>query len=110
MVVRIRVMGGADAWGASGACELERKSAACIAYLVIEGRQSRSRMADLLWPNAALETARANLRQLARRLRLALGVEVLTGGDVIDVDPGVDVDVRQLLIRAEANDWSRIAD
>lgn len=61
--------------------ELERKTAALLAVLAIDGPSGRSRLAGLLWPDATEERARANLRQLLLRLRK------LAGGDLVEGEP-----------------------
>ncbi|WP_168734957.1 transposase [Deinococcus sp. KSM4-11] len=48
---------------------LERRAAALLAYLSVEGPTPRSRLAGLLWPDVPESTARVNLRQTLRRLR-----------------------------------------
>lgn len=48
---------------------LERKQAALLAWLHVEGPTPRSRMATLLWPEADGERGRANLRQRLAKLR-----------------------------------------
>ena len=52
------------------------KTRALLAYLALEsyqGLHSREKLADLLWPEAAAETARGNLRRTLHDLRKALG-------------------------------------
>lgn len=48
---------------------LERKAAALLAYLALQGPSSRSTLAGLLWPDTVESRARNNLRQLLHRLR-----------------------------------------
>jgi DNA-binding SARP family transcriptional activator len=88
--------------------ELERKQAACVAYLAIEGAQSRSRMATLLWPEAPEDKARANLRQLVRRLRVAAEDDVVTRGDSLGLAPGVQTDVATFVTWAAEQNWPRL--
>ncbi|WP_170928839.1 AAA family ATPase [Deinococcus hopiensis] len=59
--------------------ELDRKTAGLLAYLVIEGSAPRSRLAGYLWPESREETARNNLAQLLRKLRLSVGEELVPG-------------------------------
>ena len=62
--LRLRLHGVAAVWRAGGAQQpLERKQAALLAWLRIEGPTPRARMASLLWPEVDGERARANLRQ-----------------------------------------------
>ena len=75
---------------------LERKLAAALSYLSLEGATSRSRLAGLLWPESPEATARNNLSQMLRKLRLAVGAELVAGSDSLDLLPGVEVDVIRL--------------
>jgi DNA-binding SARP family transcriptional activator len=72
---------------------LERKLAACLTYLALEGATPRSRLAGLLWPESPEATARNNLSQMLRKLRLFAGHDLVTGGDLLALDLGVAVDV-----------------
>ena len=47
----------------------DRRAAALLALLALEGAMPRSRLAGLLWPQVPEATARNNLRQTLRRLR-----------------------------------------
>lgn len=74
----------------------ERKLAAVLAYLALEGATGRGRLAGLLWPDSPEPTARNNLSQLLRKLRLFAGVELVTGGDLLELAPGVTVDAARM--------------
>ena len=74
----------------------ERKTAALLAYLTLEGPTGRSRLAGILWPESGEERARANLRQLLRRLKTATDDDLLETSDLIRLAQGVEVDVLQL--------------
>ena len=74
----------------------ERKTAALLAFLALEGPSSRSRLAGLLWPESGEERARANLRQLLRRLRTATNDDLLDTSDHLRLAAEVEVDVLQL--------------
>lgn len=76
---------------------LERKAAALVTYLAIEGATERRKLAGLLWPDTSERTARGNLRQLLRRLRLTLGENSLQGDDPVWLYEGLLVDA--VLIR-----------
>ncbi len=78
-----------------GARHMERKAAALVTYLAIEGPTERSRLASLLWPDAPDRAARVNLRQLLRRLRLTLGEDSLAGDDPVWLCEGILVDARE---------------
>lgn len=78
-----------------GVFVLERKTAAVLAYVALEGPTPKYKLAGMLWPESSEATARNNMRQLLRRLRLG-GGEILTGTDCISLRADVEVDVRQL--------------
>jgi DNA-binding SARP family transcriptional activator len=71
---------------------LERKTAAVLAVLALERSVSRARLSAMVWPDVPERTARANLRQLLRRVRLAIGEEVTEGKDPLRLRGTVEVD------------------
>jgi DNA-binding SARP family transcriptional activator/tetratricopeptide (TPR) repeat protein len=76
----LRLLGEPRLVAASGAASaLERKDAALLAYLALEGRASRARLAALLWPDVDAEAARNSLRQRLHRLRKRAGADVVVG-------------------------------
>ena len=79
----------------NGPVIFERKTAAVLAYLALEGSTPKYRLAGLLWPDSGEVAAKNNMRQLLRRLRLA-GAEVVTGDERIELRSEVEVDVKQL--------------
>jgi DNA-binding SARP family transcriptional activator len=74
---------------------LERKTAAVLAYLALEGQTHKYKLSGWLWPDSGETAARNNMRQLLRRLRVAVG-EVVLGEDLIELHSDVDVDVQHL--------------
>ena len=89
---------------------LERKTAALLAYLALEGATPRSLLAGLLWPDALETGARGNLRQLLRRLRDGAGIDLIAGDDPLLLSPDIAVDAVQLELSAFAgNDAAVIA-
>lgn len=72
---------------------LDTIDALLLAYVVIEGPTLRADLAKLLWPRAASDRARGNLRQRLFRLKRTLGFSSLVEDDVISLAPGVQVDV-----------------
>jgi DNA-binding SARP family transcriptional activator len=56
---------------------LERKDAALLAMLAVDGPTPRPRVAALLWPDAEPKKARNNLRQRLFRLRRSAGRDVV---------------------------------
>lgn len=83
---------------------LERKTAALLAYLALEGATSRSTLSGLLWPDSLEATARGNLRQLLRRLRDGAGADLIAGDDRLLLTDQVSVDAVQLELSAFAGD------
>ncbi|WP_051303888.1 BTAD domain-containing putative transcriptional regulator, partial [Calidithermus chliarophilus] len=73
---------------------LERKPAALLAYLALEGPTPRSRLAGLLWPEGSDASARNNLRQTLFNLRRFEGL--FSGSDPLGLGPGVESDVAEL--------------
>ncbi|PYE53791.1 DNA-binding SARP family transcriptional activator [Deinococcus yavapaiensis KR-236] len=74
----------------------ERKLAACLAYLALEGGTPRGKLVGLLWPDSPEQTARNNLSQMLRKLRLFASTDLVTGGDVLDLSPTVEVDAARM--------------
>ncbi|HEU4742054.1 MAG TPA: BTAD domain-containing putative transcriptional regulator, partial [Meiothermus sp.] len=95
MTHKLLLLGAARLETPGGTLRLERKTAAVLAYLALEGATPKYRLAGWLWPESGETTARNNMRQLLRRLRLAAG-EVVLGEDLIELAPEVAVDVQQL--------------
>jgi len=81
------------AWvGADGqARALERKHAALLSWLWLEGPTPRARLAGLLWPEASEERARGNLRQRLLKLRQEVGELVIDQGGSIALSDHVQV-------------------
>jgi DNA-binding SARP family transcriptional activator len=95
--LEIHVLG--EAWACAGSGEplrLERKTAALVAYLALEGPTARARLVGLLWPESRQTTARNNLRQLLHRLKELVGQECIDGGDPLRLHERLLVDVLQL--------------
>ena len=63
-----------------------RKTLALLAYLAIEGRTPRHRLADLLWPDLDESASRRNLRRVLHRLRAAgLGDAIVSDDDHVEL-------------------------
>jgi DNA-binding SARP family transcriptional activator len=84
---------------APGAHALERKDAALLALLAIDGPAPRARIAALLWPDVDDDKARNNLRQRLFRLRRVAGRDVVGGDNVLRLADGVVHDLVQLAER-----------
>ena len=71
---------------------LERKLAALLAVLALDGPTHRSRLVGLLWPETREAAARNNLVQMLRKLRSATGADLVEGGELLCLGPGLEVD------------------
>ena len=97
----MRLLGPTRLSATAGVIEgIERKMAALLAYLALEGPTPRQKLAGLLWPEAPESNARNNLRQLLHRLRRVAGDEVVVLDDPLRLGNGVAVDVLELLEHA----------
>lgn len=74
----------------------ERKTAALLTYLALEGPTTRSRIAGLLWPDSEEATARNNLSQLLRRLKGLLSGEFIYTEGTLQLSELLEVDAAQL--------------
>ena len=88
-----------------------RKALALIAYLALEGRQGRDRLAALLWSDADTERGRGALRRTLSTVRTAVGDALVTDGLSVSLAAdAVEVDVhvfRELLSRGHLEDAVR---
>jgi DNA-binding SARP family transcriptional activator len=89
--VRLRLLGSAERIVRGQAVMLERKDAALLAYLALEGSTSRAVLAGLLWPDTPESQARTNLRKRLSRLREQ---GLLEGEDPVTLHDGVELDVQ----------------
>ena len=68
----------------------ERKTAALLAYLALEGATHRAKLVGLLWPDTREASARNNLVHLLRRLKAATdGAELVAGPDPLVLTPAL---------------------
>lgn len=75
---------------------LERKDAAMLALLAIEGPMPRARAAALLWPDSESQKARNSLRQRLFRLRRTAGCDVVDEGSALALSVGIVHDLGSL--------------
>jgi DNA-binding SARP family transcriptional activator len=68
---------------------LERRDAALLALLAIEGPTARSRVMALQWPDEAPDQVRGRLRQRIYALKRKLGVEAVEGNHTLALSPGL---------------------
>ncbi len=66
---------------------LERRDAAMLALLAIEGPTARARVTALLWPDESVEDVRGRLRQRIYALKRKLGVEAISGSSTLAIAP-----------------------
>jgi DNA-binding SARP family transcriptional activator len=91
----LSLLGAARVTLASSEVRLERKTAAVLAYLALEGTTPKYKLAGMLWPDSGETAARNNMRQLLRRLRTS-GADIVTGDDRIELLSEVETDVKGL--------------
>lgn len=89
---------------------VERRAAALLAYLGLEGPSPKFPLACLLWPDSAPATVRGNMRQLLRRLRLASGGVELVEADTerLALSPRLELDVASLKLATTARAPARV--
>ncbi|WP_374674133.1 AAA family ATPase [Ideonella sp.] len=74
----------------AGACVgLERRDAAMLALLAIEGPAARSRVTALLWPDEPPQDVQGRLRQRIYALKRKLGVEAISGSSTLVLCPAL---------------------
>jgi DNA-binding SARP family transcriptional activator len=99
----VQLLGSAHLRGPAGLeMRPERKLAACLAYLALEGATPRGRLVGLLWPESPEATARNNLSQMLRKLRLFAGHDLVTGNELLELSADVEVDAVRV-----SNDFAR---
>ncbi|PYE48106.1 AfsR/SARP family transcriptional regulator [Deinococcus yavapaiensis] len=102
-VFMVQVLGQPSLRDVHGALRpLERKAAALLAYLAIEGHTPRGRLTSLLWPETREDAARNNLVHLLRKLASLAGVPLVEGRETLALHPEVRVDVQSLFLAGEA--------
>jgi DNA-binding SARP family transcriptional activator len=72
---------------------LERRDAAMLAFVAIEGETPRLRLLEMLWPDVEPEIARNALRQRIYQLKKRCGVELLHGAERVTLGAALDVDL-----------------
>ncbi len=89
---------------------LERRAAALLAYLALEGRSAKFALASLLWPDPEPPTVRNNMRHLLRRMRVATGGQPLAegAGQQLELPSAVSVDAARLKASAQVRDHTGV--
>ena len=85
----------------------ERKTAAVLTFLALEGTTTRSKLAGLLWPDSEEATARNNLAQVLRRLKKATEQELVVGSDLLSLK-GLEVDAAKLKVLSFEGGYSEL--
>jgi len=81
--------------------KLKRGLALLVLLSELRRKVARSRLAELLWPDASLDIGRARLRRLSHEVNGLLGLNLLAGdGDALWLAGGLDCDVAR--VRAAA--------
>ncbi|MFC4453924.1 BTAD domain-containing putative transcriptional regulator [Deinococcus sonorensis] len=89
----------------------ERKVAALLSYLALEGPTPRATLVRLLWPETPVSASRNNLVHHLRRLKKACGADLVVPGELAALDPALQVDVRTLLEGGGTRlDWTVLLD
>jgi DNA-binding SARP family transcriptional activator len=73
---------------------LERRDAALLALLALDGAVPRARAAAHIWPDVDAERARNNLRQRLFRLRHAAECDLVVASDMLRLADGIDHDLQ----------------
>jgi len=79
--------------------ELERREAALLALLAVEGPTPRAQVAALLWSDVDVARQRSSLRQRLFQLRRRTGCEVVSAGDVLTLAHGVEHELADVSAR-----------
>ncbi len=107
-LVRLAVLGGAQLIAGEHRIHLERKSAAALSYLALEGRTPKPVLMALLWPEANSVAAGSNFRQMLRRLRQSSGEELVLGRGHAELVPHVACDLVDLKARATGGQHAEV--
>ena len=94
MTLDIRVIGELRLDGAPAGLPASRRARSMLGWLAVHpGRQPRSRLAGLFWPDVLDTSARASLRSALWALRPAIGPCLITGRDTVALGGDVRVDL-----------------
>ncbi|MBI5721090.1 MAG: AAA family ATPase [Burkholderiales bacterium] len=101
--LRLALRGTPTCTGADGRQHvLERKDAALLAKLALDGPTARAELAALLWPAATPAQARSHLRQRLSRLRRRIGAGLVDGADPVGLEAGCRHDLEPTAPEAAA--------
>ncbi len=102
--LRLEILGGATLLGIGVRHNLERKTAAVLALLALEGEITRSKVAGMLWSDTDEDRARGNLRQCLHRLKKLIGTDLINPGERMSLNAKLEVDTLTLESRAFLGD------
>lgn len=92
--MRVRLSDQPGLWSGDGPwLTLNTRDAALLAWLALEGPTPRSRLAALVWPDSAHDSARNALRQRLFQLRRMAGADLVTGTATLALAEGVSHDL-----------------
>jgi DNA-binding SARP family transcriptional activator len=86
----------------------ERRTAAVLTYLALEGATSRSKLAGLLWPEVEERRARNNLVQALRRLKKATDEDLVIGDDALKLTDTLETDIATLNVLAFQSKYQEV--
>jgi DNA-binding SARP family transcriptional activator len=97
---QLQVVGNIRLYDASKQPKPDRRTAAVLAYLALEGPTPRAKLAGLLWPDVADRPARNNLVQALRRLKKVTETDLVIGDDTLNLVDFLEVDIAKLNVLA----------
>ena len=89
---------------------LERRAAALLALLAIDGARPRADLVALLWPGATLSQARNSLRQRLFRLQRAAGTDIVVGHEELRLADAVRHDLGDAAERLAADPQAHVGE
>ncbi len=107
-LVRLELLGAARMLIGTESVKLERRTAAVLTYLALEGEAVKYQLAGWLWADSPETTARNNMRQLLRRLRQASSLDLIEGDDRIRLTEHLTTDAAELQAHAFAGDHAKV--
>jgi DNA-binding SARP family transcriptional activator len=105
-VWQLQLLGPVVLRGPNGNVRLPRSTCVALAYLALEGRTSKYRLAAWLWPDSSEESVKANMRKLLQRLRSSTGTDLVVGDEQISLRDDVLVDAMRLSALSFAGEYA----
>src|SRR6476661_1336878 len=111
VALRVDLLDAPSLRGAGGArAPLERKAAALVAVLALDGARPRADLAGLLWPESPPAQARNSLRQRLFRLQRIAGRELIVGGSELRLADAVTHDLGDVAERLAADPQAHLGE